>query len=107
MHHPLVGAAKDVAATAVLLSAVGAVAVACFLFLRKLRLRFGWPGQKANPLYRPKREQPAQIGTQLDLANPRISCAKTPRVFWFMGKTSVSGSPAARCLDVHGRKGES
>lgn len=39
--HPLVGAAKDVAATAVLLSAAGAVGVACFLFLPKLWLRFG------------------------------------------------------------------
>jgi diacylglycerol kinase (ATP) len=37
--HPLVGAAKDVAATAVLLSAFGAMAVAGFLLLPKIWLR--------------------------------------------------------------------
>ena len=34
--HPLVGAAKDVAASAVLLTALGAVAVAGFVFIPKL-----------------------------------------------------------------------
>ena len=37
--HPLVGAAKDVAATAVLLSAFGAMAFAGFLLLPKIWLR--------------------------------------------------------------------
>lgn len=37
--HPLVGAAKDVAATAVLLSAAGALAVAGFVLLPKIWLR--------------------------------------------------------------------
>jgi diacylglycerol kinase len=35
-HHPLAGKAKDVAAAAVLLTAIGAAAVGCIVFLPKL-----------------------------------------------------------------------
>lgn len=35
-YHPLAGKAKDVAAAAVLLAAIGAVAVGCFIFLPKI-----------------------------------------------------------------------
>ena len=73
------GAAKDMAAGAVLMSAVGALFVGGFLFLQPERLNRLWRGLTANPWY------PIFLAVSLVLAYLFV--------FRFGGETKKEGSP--------------